>query len=72
MIDIKKLTVGQVVYQIKPAKYGIFRGSKWDQWPIKIKEIDLEKGTVLASWNGNADQTYYARKGKFNWYKDQK
>ena len=35
----------------------------------KIKEINLEEGYVVASWDHNPPRKYYARKGKFGWFK---
>ena len=72
MIDIKKLTPGQKLWDIK-RNTGIdaFR-SKWSHWPVVIQEVNIEEGWVIASWNGNRPEKRRARNGKFPWFKEQK
>lgn len=72
MIDIKKLQTGQTVWEIKKSKRYSANCSEWSHWPVKIKEVNLEEGYVVASWNHNPPRKYYARKGKFGWFKEQK
>lgn len=72
MIDIKKLSVGQTVYEIKRAKHSFVMGYKWSHWPVYIRDVNLDEGYVIASWNGNPETKFRAKNGKFDWFKEKK
>ena len=62
---LKKLKPGMTVYDVRKTT-GLNRfNSKWSTWDVCIKEIDIEKGLVLASWNSNPPQWY----GMHTWSK---
>ena len=52
VMTLKKLAPGMKVYDVRPAS-NRWGGSKYDTWPVIIKEINHEEETVLASWNHN-------------------
>lgn len=57
---LKKLSPGMTVYNVKKAT-GIdafYCKSGWKVWPVYIKEIEMERELVLASWNGNRPEWF--------------
>lgn len=62
---LKRLKPGMTVYQVKRATGYAAISRKWSIWPVYVKEVDEEKGRVLASWNGNKPQWF----GEKNWSK---
>lgn len=66
MASIKTLKVGQIVWSVIRQKVGNTTMIRDAVFPVKIISIDLENGTVVASWNGNRPTTCYEREIK-NW-----
>ena len=66
-ISISALKPGDVVYDAHMTKQGNTHLRRMSVWRVFIKEVDIEAGRVLASWNGNPPRTYHARGGKFTW-----
>ncbi len=66
-ISIKTLKPGDVVYDTKMTRMGNTTIRRRSVWKVHIKEVDLERNRVLASWNGNAPKLYFARDGKLPW-----
>lgn len=51
-IKFEKIRPGMTLYDVRRnTGYG---HHKWSTWPVYIKDVDQEKRTVIASWNGNA------------------
>jgi uncharacterized protein YcnI len=61
MATITKLVPGQVVYSIRRQKMGNTTVSYNACYTIKIVSINIEAGSVVASWNGNRPQTFYSK-----------
>ena len=54
MASIKNIKAGQTLYDVKK-NTGIDRfRSKYSVWPVIVKEVNLDKGYIVATWNGNA------------------
>lgn len=66
-ISINKLKPGLRVWDAHKVKAGNTTTSVMGCWSVTIQEVDTEKGTVFASWNGNPARTYYAKSGKLPW-----
>jgi hypothetical protein len=60
-MKIEKLQPGQVVYSVERRKMGNTKLSTVGVFNVSIKEIDPEKRWVVASWNGNSPQKFYAK-----------
>lgn len=60
-MKIEKLQPDMIVYDVGRHKMGNTRISTVAVWPVRIISIDLEKKTVLASWNTNQPRTFYER-----------
>lgn len=59
MASINKIVPGQTLYDVK-RNTGIasFNG-KWSVWPVIVKEVNVEEGWILASWNYNPPRKMY-------------
>lgn len=66
-VAISTLKPGDVVYDAHMEKMGNTTMRRMGVWNVYIKDVNQEKGTVLASWNGNTPRTFYARAGKLPW-----
>jgi len=55
---LRKLVPGMIVYDVRRATGYAALNRKWSTWPVVIKEVDEEKGLVLASWNHNAPEWF--------------
>lgn len=66
-VSITALKPGDVVWDARKAQMGNTTMRRLSVWRVIIKSVDLERGTVEASWNGNPVQTFRARGGKFSW-----
>lgn len=66
-ISITALKAGDVVFDAHKEKMGNTTMRRMGVWEVYIKAVHIENGTVIASWNGNRDQTFHARGGKFSW-----
>lgn len=58
-MKIEKLKPGQIVYDVHRHKMGNTTLTSMGVWNVRIVEVNIEKQTVLASWNCNQEQTYY-------------
>lgn len=58
-MKLEKMQPGQVVYDVHSHKMGNTTINTVGVWSVKIISINLEKQTVQASWNSNAERTYY-------------
>jgi len=57
MIKFEKITPGMTLYDVRKHKgFPLPQSSKWDTYPVYVKEIDSENRKVLASWNYNRDK----------------
>lgn len=59
MANIKKLQPGQLVYSIENQKMGNTKVSIRALYTVRIKEINLERGFVMASWNSNPPTKFH-------------
>ena len=60
-MKIEKLQPNMIVYDVGKHKMGNTNISTVAVWPVRVISIDLEKKTVLASWNTNQPRTFYER-----------
>lgn len=58
-MKIENLTVGQTVWSVMRYGMGNTTVRTTGIYRVVIKEIDLERGRVLASWNNNAPEWFY-------------
>lgn len=66
MAAISRLKPDQVVYSVVRRKMGNTKIMKGDLFTVKIFEVNIEEGWVIASHNGNPRQKYW--EGSFkNW-----
>ena len=66
-VSINTLNVGDVVYDAKKVRQGNTTIRRLSVWSVRIVEINLERKFVMASWNGNPPQKFYAQSGKLPW-----
>ena len=59
MADIKKLTPGQVLWSVESGRMGNTMCLTKSLFTVVVKEIHLEKGYIVASWNGNPARPMY-------------
>ncbi|MCW0399243.1 hypothetical protein ACQHIH_21720 (plasmid) [Xanthomonas sontii] len=59
-MKIEKLQPGQVVYDVGKTRMGNTTLTTVSVWPVTIVSVDLERGTVIARWNGNSERKYRA------------
>ncbi len=59
MANIENLTIGQVLYTVTRRKMGNTAIRENAVHAVIVKEIDLQKRRVLASWNSNAPRWFY-------------
>lgn len=69
MANIKKLVPGQVVWEIQRRKAGNTTIKTDCLYEIRIVSVNVERGEVVASWNGNPAKTYYAKSIK-GWHSE--
>jgi hypothetical protein len=60
-MKIEKLKPEQVVYSVERRKMGNTTMSTVCVYHVKIIEVNLLNGYVIASWNGNRAQKFYGR-----------
>lgn len=58
MASINKLSVGQVLWQIKRVKCGNTTVRRGCLYPVTVKSIAENGKSIIASWNGNTPRTY--------------
>lgn len=66
-VALSALKPGDVVYSVSTERAGNTTLRRTVCRTVTIKEVDAEKGTVLASWNGNTAKTFRACGGKLPW-----
>ena len=66
-VSINALKPGDVVYDVHMQKMGNTTMRRLGVWSVVIKEVDVDAGKVLASWNGNTPSIFRARGGRFAW-----
>lgn len=66
-IAIAALKPGDRVFDAHRERMGNTMLKRMGVWPVLIKEVCIDSGYVVASWNGNPDRRYYARSGKLPW-----
>lgn len=54
-IKFEKIKPGMTLYDVR--KNTGMSGGKWCTWHVHIIEVNSEKRTVVASWNGNRPET---------------
>lgn len=60
MASINRLKPGQTVWEIKKQKVGRIKDAYYNEcFEVVIREINLDYGYVLASWNGNEPKKFY-------------
>lgn len=59
MADIKKLTPGQVLWSVESGRMGNTMCHTKSLFAVVVKEIHLDKGYIVASWNGNLARPMY-------------
>ena len=62
MATISRLKPGQTVWDAHKYKMGNTRLFTWGTWPVYVHEVDPDGQWVRASWNGNPDERFYARR----------
>jgi hypothetical protein len=60
-MKIDKLQPGQIVYDVGRVKMGNTTISTVAVWNVRIVSVDVDAGTVVASWNSNPERKYYGR-----------
>lgn len=66
MATLERLTPGQIVWSVRGQQMGNTTARYKALYRIVIKEIDLEKRQVLASWNNNAPR-WFPERHVSNW-----
>lgn len=59
MASINRLKVDQVLWTVTRQRAGNTRIMRNAVHAVRVISIDLEKRTVVASWNSNPSRTYY-------------
>lgn len=59
-MKISSLTVGQEVYDVHSCRMGNTTIRTMGCWTVRIKEVDPEGRFVVASWNHNAPEKFWA------------
>lgn len=60
-MKLEKLQPGQIVFDVHSYRMGNTTMRTMGCWSVRIVAVDLERGTVRASWNHNDITTYYQR-----------
>lgn len=63
LISINTMRFGETDFQTCRRKTGNMAAATQGGWQVLIKEVDLDRQKVLASWSGNRPRTYKARNG---------
>ena len=58
-MKLEKLTVGQIIYDVKLNTSLSKMHYKWNVWPVKVLEIDLKGQRIFATWNNNEPRWIY-------------
>lgn len=68
-MKIEQLKPGMTVYDVHSHKMGNTTMRTMGTWQVRIISVDLDKGYVEASWNGNPSTKYYGRSFKWREHK---
>jgi hypothetical protein len=60
-MKIEKLKPGMRVWSVGKYTVGHTTQKSIAVWPVKIVSVNLESGTVTASWNGNPNKLFLRR-----------
>jgi hypothetical protein len=60
-VKFDKLKVGEVYFTVSRQKMGNTTMRTVAIHPVRVKEIEPDSRSVIASWNGNAPRRYYDR-----------
>lgn len=58
-MKIEKLSPGMVVWDVHKERMGNTTMRSYASWAVLVISIDLNRQTVMASWNGNPARAYY-------------
>lgn len=64
-MKIEKLEAGMTVYSVGKQKMGNTKMTTVCVWPVFIHSVNMEKRTVMASWNHNSVREY----DEYSWSK---
>jgi hypothetical protein len=56
-IKFENIKPGMTLWDVRKATGFRLSRKEMNYWPVFVSEVDQEKRTVLASWNGNRSQT---------------
>ena len=59
MADINKLKPGQVLWSVESGRMGNTMCRTKSLFTVVVKEVHLDKGYIVASWNGNPARPMY-------------
>lgn len=59
MADIKKLKPGQVLWSVESGRMGNTMCLTKSLFTVVVKEVHIDKGYIVASWNGNPARPMY-------------
>lgn len=59
--DISKLQPGQTVWDAHTHRMGNTTQRTLGVWEVRIESVDVEKQTVVGSWNNNPPEKFYRR-----------
>ncbi len=66
-MKLENLKPGMTVFDCHSHRAGNTVLRTWGVWHVSIIAVDLERGTVMASWNGNEAKRFY--RGEFERWK---
>lgn len=58
-MKLEKMTAGMTLYDVHRYKMGNTSMSTVGVWEVYVKEVDVERGFIVASWNGNPPSKIY-------------
>lgn len=58
-MTLDKLKPGMIVWDVHRQKMGNTTMSSMCTWSVEIISVDVEKGIVVARWNGNQARMYW-------------
>lgn len=61
-IKFERVKVGDILYERHRTKMGNTKMSQLGEWPVEIREIDVDRRAALAAWNYNPAKWMPARK----------
>lgn len=58
-MKLEKMKAGMTVYDVHSHKMGNTCMSTVGIWHVYVKEVNVEQGFIIASWNGNTPSKIY-------------